>query len=191
METSNTLKKKTKGGLIVSMILTVLAIVACVTGLFNADTLSRPAKEAHIIVNLLTAVMILVYSFWGYKTPHGNMLRTIMFVFGILVLARIVLPTRPVDNEVIKKITSGCFGLAAMLIAFISGRLDRYEQNRILMVIVGILLLAPVVMTLLSFSSFVLMRCISVSTMLFCWAAIGFAYTARYEGHKLAGSEVV
>ena len=131
--------------------------------------------------------MILYYMLFGYKKPHGNSLRNIFVISAILIIARLILPHTHIENDVLRYVAKSGFGLAAILIAFVGGRLNKIKQNKILMIIIGVSLLIPSVIVAASFPEFIFMRAVSSMAQPIGWLALSLAYVARYEEHKAAG----
>jgi len=76
-------------------------------------------------------------------------------------------------------------GIVAMLIAYICGRLNRIEKNKILMIVVGVILVALAAIQVIGTSRF--MRSITSISNVVYWLTLCLAYIARYEEHKEAG----
>ena len=189
METYKNLKKSTKIGLAVSLVLVALIFISSVMGLIK-DAQTVPAiKIAQIIANLVTVVMIVFYMFFGYKKPHGNSLRNIFVISSCLIIARLILPHTHIENAVLRYVAKSGFGLAAVLIAFVGGRLNKIKQNKVLMILIGILLLISSLIVAASFPEFILMRGISSMAQPIGWLALCIAYLARFEQHQAAGLE--
>ena len=137
----------------------------------------------HIILDLLLFAFILVYSFIGYKKPHGNMLRYVYFGFSVYLLAFACMDFMMKRTNYI---ANSMVAFSALLIAYISGRLDKMTKNKIILVLVGILLLVADIYTFAADPNhgFDIITMIGMSSGLIAHAAIGFAYVSRYEEHK-------
>ena len=79
--------------------------------------------------------------------------------------------------------------IASVLIAYMSGRLNRIDQNRIIMIVVGVLFAISIVMMGIIHEEFSWVSFIRSLSLPICWAALCLAYTARFEEHKIAGLE--
>lgn len=187
METDNNLRKGTKVGLIIGMALTILVIVNTIVSTMISTNRAEPFVLLHWITDAAIALLVVLYATIGYKKPHGNMLKVVFFAFAIYILSNSIIPSAEL-NGAREIIVRSLAGLAAVFVTYIGGRLDRIAKNRLLMVFVGVLLLASRTIVLLAFPSN-LFRFLGVYTQPIIWAAIGFAYTACYEGHKAAGLE--
>ena len=187
MKSYNNIKTSTKIAMAISIALVALIFVSSIMGLIK-DTQTLPAiKIAQIIANIATVIMILYYMLFGYKKPHGNSLRNIFVISAILIIARLILPHTHIENDVLRYVAKSGFGLAAILIAFVGGRLNKIKQNKILMIIIGVSLLIPSVIVAASFPEFIFMRGISSMAQPIGWLALCIAYVARFEEHKAAG----
>ena len=83
-----------------------------------------------------------------------------------------------------------------MLVAYIAGRLNKLEKNKILLIVIGVALTVNIILGIIvrkplmeSFAFEILLPIFRHSIYLVVLAALGFAYTARYEEHKAAGLE--
>ena len=199
METYMNLKKSTKIGLIISAVLCVAMLIFLIVNLALAQPPEMPAPPegssptqfivpgfVHIIMDMVMFTAILSYAFFGYKMPHGNMLRIVFFIFSVYLLAFACIDFMTKSTNYIG---NGAVALAALLIAYISGRLNKLKKNKILLAVVGVLLCVAVVVSFTGDPNrgFDLITFICQSTSVIVLAALGFAYTARYEEHKATG----
>lgn len=184
---NNDLKRSNKIGLMVAFVLVLLGIAGCVAGLVKGLGTSQPVNTVHICVNLLMYLPVLAYALFGYRKPHGNMLKYTFLCFGILIVAQSILPGSPLSNGTMRDVICGCSGIAAMAVAYMAGRLDRIGKNTSLMILVGLLISACSVLLICNFADFNLMRCLSNLTQPICWAALCLAYVSRYDEHRSAG----
>ena len=206
METYKNLKKGTKIGLIITAVLCVamLAMLSftLVRGFAAPPPQNMPESEGvpnpnafvipgnvHVILDVVLFVAILLYAFFGYKKPHGDMLKILFFVFSVYLLAYACIDFMTKSSNYIG---NSALALSALFVAYISGRLHKLNKNKILLLIVGVLLCVAEVTSFIDgpahrfdFDSIQLMIC--QSTAIIAHVALGFAYTARYEQHKAAG----
>ena len=197
MKTYKNIKKSTKIGLILSIVFIILGIGCTI---FNLIPTSEPPAlpeggameqgpglSAQISVpgwvrSCVALVLYLLTAFYaiiGYKKPHGNLLKYLFIAFAV----SIILNT---SMESAGPIVTPCFCLAALSIVYVSGRFQKINQNRILLVIAGVFLLPQLLFPLFS-GSFLINTFFNGITPLILLFALGFAYTARYEEHKAAG----
>ena len=183
------LKKNNKVGLIVALVFVLLGIVGCVAGLVKGLISHQPVNMVHICVNLLMYFLVSAYALWGYRKPHGNMLKYTAVFFGILIIAQSILSGSPLISGTVRDIICACSAIAAMAVAYIAGRLDRIGKNKYLMIFVGLLVTVCSVLLICSFADFNFMRCLSNLTQPICWSALCLAYISRYDEHKSAGAK--
>ncbi len=185
METYKNLKKSTKIGLLLTCILTmaVLAVsIMLIVILFNIADIGIGLRILPI-GDAVISVFVLLYAFFGYKKPHGNMLKILFFAFSIFLAFRGTLAIADVKSY----ISGDLIILTALMIAYVAGRLNKIGQNKFYLIFGGLLLLAAFVITSIEHPFFGFTQIISDLTPMAILAALGFAYTARYEEHKAAG----
>ena len=186
METYKNLKKGTKVGLLTVAILTAIGFVNLIINIFTALSDAQPDLIGHMVMDAAMLSLIAFYAFFGYKKPHGNMLRTTLFLFGTFVFVNGVIPISGMEGtrEILFRLSAGA---TTLLIGYISGRLDRIKKNVILMILVGILLLAGQVIIFSRLPALHVGEVIGALTPVTMWTALTIAYVARYEEHKAAG----
>lgn len=128
---------------------------------------------------------VFYYGIYGYKKPHGNMVRYLLLILAVYIAYSITIMVGRWD---ISWIIFTASNLAAVFIAYVAGRLNKYKKNAVWAVIITALLLVksfwPIETTGLNFYViFVLDRTLP----LFMWATVMFIYFFRYKEHKLAG----
>ena len=187
METLKNMKKGTKVGLIVSLVLCAAVLINGAISIGNLFSVGNTLFAIYALSDIVMAALILLYLFFGYKKPHGNMLRYLFFVFSIY---NAFLGIAGMAGEA--EFITGCLSVfAALIIAYVAGRLDKINKNRFVLIFVGLLLLALFVVdgfiTGIPISTFP--EVFGQLTQLIAFTALSFAYTARYEQHKEAGLE--
>ena len=178
-------QKKNKVLLIIFAILSAFGLIGNV--LATIDILNR---EIHIIGAVMFAA-ILVYLLIDYSRPHGNLLKYTLLLFGVYAgLSAIFTIT-------FSYVAWLCIAVLLMLVAvgsaYMAGKLGHLEKSKILFILNGIFLLAASVISVVSIAAageqiyvgFILAKI----NPLLIWAALGIAYTSRYEEHKQAGIE--
>ena len=187
MKIFDNLSKKTKVGLIVSIVLCVILLINSAIGIvrhINGDNLNA---LIHACLALIVSLIIIWYALIGYKQPHGNSLRFAYFIFSLATGLRAI-----ANSTVSEQYVKGVLLLvAALILAYISGRLNRIEKNKNLLILVGILFLADIIMCFIGARSTTptLFRVIDDLTPMAFLFAFGLTYIARYEQHKEAGLE--
>ena len=163
----------------------------------NGEDIMAPANSPEVphagvpgyvkdIIYLVLYAMTAFYALFGYKKPHGNMLKYLYIAFAVGLTLSVCLGNVP-ENAIVM-IVSVCSCLAALILVYVSGRFHKIEKNRVLLVVAGLLLFAAMLLPLIAGSFFLngLFNSCSAPIMLL---TLGFSYTARYEQHKTAGLE--
>ena len=178
----------------------LITAVLLLAGIVVTIIFANRAPLVKTITLIIGYLLALYYAFWGYKTPHGNMLRNLILSYAVLLavgsesrLFAGARPERPVDVNAGQGARSGVRRLTAykslitsvalVLMGFVAGRLNKYKQNKVII---------PIVLVLLFVRSFVgrISRIQIVMTDLsyfVLWVGIACAYFARYDAHKEAG----
>ncbi len=191
METYKNLKKSTKIGLIVSMVFVVFAVGV---GFFNLihflmnDLSAGFIPALKIVMTLIMSFLTLLYATVGYRKPHGNLLRWMFMVFGFVVAWSEAMPGPPVHVE-LQTLGTVCSVTTALIIVFLSGRLQKIKQNQMLLCVATVFLIAQIVLKMIASTMVEFMFAVFLDSCipLFLLLALGFAYVARYEEHKAAG----
>ena len=188
MNVNRNMKKGTKIGLVITFVLVMLGIVYSAYTLITGFSGQPVGIKIHIGIVFLEYMLVAFYALIGYKKPHGNMLKYTMLAFVLLCMYEFLMPGR-VEVKNVEYIANASIGLASVLIAYMSGRLNRIDQNRIIMIVVGVLFAISIVMMGIIHEEFSWVSFIRSLSLPICWAALCLAYTARFEEHKIAGLE--
>lgn len=189
------------------VLLIVIQLILTVSGLIGEvltviDGIADAGVTTWISDIFVTAVYAtsLYYCIAGYKIPHGNLMRYIMVLFAF----SLGMTSVNIDAETV----IGVYALVicAVIVAYVSGRLDKIESNRILIAIVVLLLAVRCLVAAFVPSSLVLYLSdknvsaavvpqVELSAALifrtcnqliqFCSLALG--YIVRYKGHADSG----
>ena len=172
----------------VQIIMLCIAIALTVFGVYQ--TIRHIGADVHIsktIFICLSYILILYYGLYGYKVPHGNLLKYLMLFLALLLVNEIALevggkyPNLLSDRTLIP---AAITGLCIVMISYMAGRLDRFNKNIYLFAIVLVLLVVRAVMMshyrTIMFSNF---------SDVIIWFDINCAYVLRYKQHKQAGLE--
>lgn len=180
-------KKETKIGIALIAALLSVGIVNCVLSFVVSENRNEPFSLFHIVLNTVLYIFVGAYTFFDYKRPHGNSLRLLFFVFGVYVLIADNLPIVNLDGtrDFIVRILAG---LSALIITYTSGRLDRIDKNRILMIVVGVMILVCRIIVITTIPSNII-RVFGVFTQLIIWITLCISYMIRFKEHKTAGLE--
>jgi len=92
------------------------------------------------IVEFVLYALIIAYAAFLYKKPHGNLLKIVMMVFAFVCAFSYAI------NEYYVTLIKAFGVAAAVLVAFMSGRLDRFKQNKCLgAIVLAVLLVLSIV----------------------------------------------
>lgn len=192
METYKNLKKGTKIGLAASIALSFLGIICSIFTIIRSFVTNSVSAGTmvHTLINFGMLIIVFVYAAFGYKKPHGNMLRFVFLLFAVYALACGVIPPDQhvsMNAQTVHLAEASLLGFSALLISYVGGRLDKIEKNKIVMFVISIVMLASVIVIMCSFSQFIFAQTVGFFSKFICWTALSFAYLARYEEHKAAG----
>lgn len=192
----NSFSNSTKIGIIV---LTVLSIVVAFSYVYSSIMYY---SGLHLLIEVIPTVFLFIavayYALKGYKKPHGDLLRYVFLVFAIKNFVAIIADVMSlVELEVIdsSSITNALLeitlrGVSIIITAYVSGRLDKVEKNKVLLVILVLSHLANMILwdvVYFEYSSIIDFLWYSAS-FVFSLDLV-FAYTLRYRKHKEAGLE--
>lgn len=183
---TTTISKKTKNTMLVSTVLSVIGIGFSIFNLFVLVPRGETAPVMNNIVNLLLFVLTLNYLLVGYKKPHGNMLRATFFIFALSIVVQNHIVFLGSDDANLA--ANAAISVAALMIAYTAGRLDKLEKNTTVLLAAGLFLLAHFLLLLMA-DEFILGRIVGRCTYMIVFAGLGAAYTARCEAHKAAGKQ--
>lgn len=178
------MQKENKKGIVGQVITYIFAIVGLVLSVLGI-VLNSGGNLLEYIVTIIIFVLILVYAIFGYKKPHGNMLRWTMLLYAALrIIAIAGLAEAQIDSKIIVLAVSG---LSALCVGYMSGRLNKGEKNLYWLYIAGALELIGIIIMLPNATNF--LEGVAMFTSLFAIIALFGAYYARYDEHKNAGAE--
>ncbi len=137
--------------------------------------------------------MVIFYGAYGYRQPHGNLLRYVIVIFAFLLVMENYSTAISTDFSIGTQSPENYRGIeilltssAAVSASYIGGRLNKFKKNRGLFAFVLVLLI---------------LRCLFSSAdeeAMFVelgdailWVVIAISYFLRYTLHKEAASEVL
>ena len=133
---------------------------------------------------------VLFYGTKGYQKPHGNMVRFLMLVFAVYIAASLI---TEVNGWAAPWPITLSGSLAAMMVAYMAGRLNKFQKNKYVAGLSLLLLLVRCCWLLerpdlsgWDTVLFILDRC----QALFMWLTIVLIYFSRYHDHREAGITV-
>ena len=176
MENKKELKLGYKIALIICLVLVLANSVVEVIVMTDVNL-----NIAFPIIGLLSLLAALYYAFFGYKKPHGNLLKNVFFVHALLSAAFIVFVSKTFPQYII---AINLFRV--VLIAFMAGRLNKFKQNIVIIAIVGMcsFIYGVCYLTIRDMSVITLFKGFSP---FISWATLSITYLSRYEAHTEAG----
>ena len=141
----------------------------------------------NLVTYCATSLLLMYYAVAGYKKPHGNLLKYLFLLFTLCCLGGIL--SIDVEQSMYDIAYNYIRGIVVVITAYVSGRLDRYKQNVILMSIIGVLMLASSILQVIPDPGTVLLDWFWCFTFFLLWVDLMFAYILRYKEHKEAGLE--
>jgi len=160
-------------------IMGVMIIAALVLGIF---TIQYPFLD---IIALIPMLFAAVYVFWLYNKPHGNMLKYAMLIFAV---ERIIESIGCIKQGWDVSYNQTAKILASVIIIYVAGRLNRMDQNKILLPIAFALLSVGVIVAVITFASqYPPIYVVSWFGEPVLVLILIVAYFVRYKEHKEAG----
>ena len=172
-------KFSTKTSVSILMALSVIGLISSMYVFINR-------MEQYGLMDLpiiIVYIIALVYGLFLYKKPHGNMLKYSFLAFSLLYAFHVALKhgfDNFDDNNMLYIEL-----LIIVLSSFMSGRLDKYEKNRTLMINILAMFIVLFVYSLTVSTD--LLSIISNINYIVLWLTICFAYSFRFKEHKEAG----
>jgi len=170
----------------------ILNIVIVSAGLIcQIAAVTRTSEIAVPVLGTAMYLLICFYAIWGYRKPHGNLLRYLMLVFDATLLIALYF-CLSYYNEI--TIAVNAFTIA--LVAYMAGRLNKVKQNIIIVIFVLLLFCyssnAMLIYTKEQMgSSITIVDKISMYAPVLMWLSLSLAYFTRYLQHKEAGSDLI
>jgi len=135
------------------------------------------------IVNLIPIVFVSLYGFWLYKKPHGNMLKYAMLIAA---MAEILIDIACLIDGFV--ISNSVMIVASCILVYVSGRLNRIEQNKYLLPIAFVAQFICILIEAIAYSSqFSFAYRSSWFSTPIATLTLMIAYFVRYKEHKKAG----
>ena len=184
------MEKKSNGKTIALIVLGLLTAFGLVVEIINGIKYSAGSSSGayfNLVTYCATSLLLMYYAVTGYKKPHGNLLKYLFLLFTLCCLGSIL--SIDVEQSMYDIAYNYIRGIVVVMTAYVSGRLDRFKQNVILMSIIGVLMLASSITQILADAELGggflgLFWCF---TFFLLWVDLMFAYILRYKEHKEAG----
>lgn len=169
-------------GIVVSAICVIIVLINRIVSFVNYFIGSKYDSAVLCLFSIVMALMTLWYCILQYNKPHGNELRLLFICFALYIAHH-----SSIDLAYKAYLLSGySLLLASLIISYISGRLNKLQKNKALLIIVAILLLSDALIHAYK-DVFSLTRIISLLVPLVLYVSICFAYISRYKEHIEAG----
>jgi len=166
----------------------ILAVIVLAIFLNLVSVSMIPFKQFSIVNLLYTPIVciehlfVIYYVLFGYKKPHGNTLRYVMLLFTLTLGIELVVFASEMS------ILDLALSVAkALVIPYIAGRLNKIEQNKILISVVFILFMIDAIYYCVIINPQTFFGFYSMFGEAIEWFAISAAYFVRYKEHKEAG----
>jgi len=183
---NNAAKKSNKGlvvGLIIAIVLVIITLVSNIAVVIQESTDTRTMAG----ISIANALFVLVYMFYEYKVPHGNMLRYVMLAFALNLGLFGMMYYKAEGNHFI----STLYIVLSLAVAFMSGRLGKLKKNKILSIVILALLAVGFALKFINMEEGLsIFRGISSASEIAEWLAIATVYLVRFDAHKESGNTV-
>jgi len=174
-----------KSNKVVISIMMVLIAFGLAWSIFNFIMYSEDSTPQIRITDIVMYLLVAYYGLWGYKKPHGNILKYLMLLFGVSLIPSILVS---VSGSYVSQILQIIMSIAVLLVGYISGRLYKFQTNRILIIIVtAIFIFRLFTMPMLFPTVTNPILLLGPLNQVILWLAICVAYFSRYQLHKEAG----
>ena len=162
---------------IVVLLLSVLYAISAVMGNLGIRSITG------IIISCLTVY----YMFIGYKKPHGNLLRYLFIIVDLTALFYFWYTFTKLEKafDIYELLTI----LEIVIIAYVSGRLNKFKENIVLLSIVFIMEVITCGHGAIILNAKSIMTTIVLYNLAIIQLALIVSYIARYKEHKEAGLE--
>lgn len=174
-----------------SRVLILILVILSLAGLILSACSLVSASEDNLnmgndIASVVMYLLVLFYAVSGYREPHGNIMRCCFFLFAV---ADAVFVISAVTAESVSLVQLSADLLAIILSAYMSGRLNRFDQNRYILLLVAILLAVRAVSGACAQPSLTILGRILPYSPFLLWLCLSIAYAIRFKEHKDAGAK--
>lgn len=181
MATIKETTKLTTGQLIALIVIFALNVLWLVCNLirFTGNV------SIQFLISVFMFVVAAFYVYFGYKKPHGNLMRYLVLLYAISIAGFVVL------NASIQPAFLNANYLAVIILTtYMAGRLKHYKQN----IVLGAIVLICNCLTTIYFlgelsktDTLTFINAVSCFGSTTIWLAIAGGYITRYKLHKEAG----
>lgn len=139
------------------------------------------------VLMLLVMAFVVLYGFWLYKKPHGNLLKYTMLLFAFVT---ILISGYYLSISSASGVTRAMyFGklITAGLVCYCAGRLNKIKQNKIIFPIIDVFLLAYGIWGCVVSKNVTFTYAFNFFETFIIFTTIMIAYFVRYQEHHEAG----
>ena len=189
----NQTEKSSKFVMFLIPVLTILGFLSTVVWFIAAAAHPEAGLGMGVIIlSIIAYIVAMVYALHGYKKPHGNMLRYTFLVFAVSLALYS-------DTQLaqISSVTVLINVICTVPVAYMAGRLHKFNQNKVLLYIVVVMLLIAGIIDFVWFTPSMapgvaggfLFAVLKFSTLnkFILSLALAAAYVSRFRTHKEAG----
>jgi len=162
---------------IIVVIITALMSIVLAIDIYELFT---PENKISIAFSIVGTILAIYYGIFGYKKPNGNLMKILFFAYGLFLgLYGIFRAGKYIP-------TAYCYFVAAVIVVFISGRLDKISRNTYLIIAAFILVINGYVIKCFIRQEPIL-SAIRLADEVYLLLALFAFYFVRYYDHKKAG----
>lgn len=172
---------------IVIAVLSIAGLAISVILLFTGMTIV-PVNQ---MVDVFIYVLVIFYFVFGYKKAHSNILKYIFIFFAVAI------SYNALTYQSISRIQTYSLILIALMLAYLSGRLNRFHKNRWLLLFGFLLLIVSCIYSVVTFPTEILNGYGGLEVDVYKWsyfnviiqyAALSISYLSRCYIHLRAGN---
>ena len=172
--------------------LTLLGFLSTVVWLVVSFNPAQKLETGIAIIAIVVYIIVFLYALYGYKKPHGNMLRYTFIIFAVS-LALYAYSTLASPVSAVPVVINV---LCTVPIAYVAGRLHKFNQNKVLLYVALVMLLIAAIIDCILFTKsmvpevggfvFVVLK-FSTFNKFILGLALATTYVNRFHTHKEAG----
>lgn len=171
-----------------SALVNIVKVVVLLLGLLSiAHNISILKDHPYFIVDIVVVCLAEYYMFVDYKVPHSNLLK-VLFLLHVLELI-LDFWLFLANNAKTLDIADLLVLLSIAIVAYVSGRLDRYKENISLLIIAAIFAFISGIMGLSVFADRIIspFNLVGPFGKFIVLLSLIVPYVLRYKAHKDAG----
>ena len=161
----------------------ILGAIGFCYAMYQLATVSEDSYKRYI--DILIYLVTFDYAIRGYKVPHGETLKLIMMLFAGSLAFRIVFES---ESSVFAEAAYCALAASTVLISFMCGRLNRFLENKRMIIVIYVLLALFAGIGVFVLSDGFLAGLESLNPLI-QWVMLSSAYMVRFQLHQEAGLE--